>query len=283
MTACKKEKFNRSYLFRIRIILLLSIIMLAMLRSASYAESCPKGGEHDYSVKLVKQASNTEDGLRTYTCKKCGHSYDEVIQSFGHEWSGWSVKAAPECRKTGIEERHCVKCGEGEERRIESLGHDYRLTKEKTASCTENGYRHYECSRCGHSYEELTSDALGHDWGEWERAGDKNVRICRRDSNHRQEIPVGAEAGEHENDAVSAAEEKEALTVIRTDDAPEDGGASGGNSPEWTAANTAVAAGGAVILIALAAVMFTGYITPWLWVLGKRRRKREEMQRRVIT
>ena len=286
MTTCKKEKFKRIYASRIMIILLLSLTMLALLSATTYAESCPKGGEHDYSVKLVKQASNTEDGLRIYTCKKCGNSYDEVIQSFGHEWSEWSVKVAPECNKTGIKERHCVKCGESEERRIESLGHDYRLTKEQDASCTESGYRDYECGRCGHGYEKITSPALGHDWGEWEREGDKEVRVCGRNPNHRQERPVGDKSDEHGNDVADSREErdkeKEALIVGRTDDAPPNGSKSAGNSSEWTGANTAVAAGGAIILAALGAVLFTRYITPWLWVIGKRRKKREEMQRRVI-
>ena len=115
---------------------------------------------------------------------------------------------------------------------------------------------------------------------------DKEVRVCGRNPNHRQERPVGDKSDEHGNDVADSREErdkeKEALIVGRTDDAPPNGSKSAGNSSEWTGANTAVAAGGSIILAALGAVLFTRYITPWLWVIGKRRKKREEMQRRVI-
>ncbi|MBQ6623520.1 MAG: hypothetical protein IJH57_02760 [Mogibacterium sp.] len=290
MKAYKKCELKRAYAIRITAILMLCLAMTAVFSTVSYAASCPKGGEHDYSVKLVKQASNSEDGLRTYTCKKCGHSYDEVIENFGHEWSEWSVKVAPKCNKTGIEERHCLKCDSSEERRIDSLGHNYKLKNEKSANCTENGYRQYKCSRCGHSYEEITSDALGHDWGEWERDGDDEVRVCRRNPAHVEKRLAASETEneEDENKTEEIKEEKEekkpVTAVGSTDDTPtseSDGSRRG--SLEWTGANTIVAAGGSMILVGLGTMLFTAYISPWLWVLGKRRKKREEMQRRAYS
>lgn len=293
MTGCKRHELNTTVASKLAAILTLCLFLTAFLTAVAYAESCPKGGEHDYSVKLVKQASNTEDGLRTYTCKKCGRSYDEVIPSFGHEWSEWSVEVAPECNRTGIEERHCLKCDSSEKRMIESLGHDYRLKEEKSANCVEGGYRRYECSRCGHSYEEFTSTALGHEWGEWEREGDNEVRACKRNPSHVEKRTAAAEAVEEkekekeEKEPEKAEEKKEEqppLVIGDTDDTPPgDSDGSRWGSLEWTRANTAVAAGGGLILTGLGAMLFTGYITPWFWVLGKRRKKREEIQRRAYS
>jgi rubredoxin len=279
MTIRKGRIINKTFAIRTTTILILCLVLSTAFVLVSYAASCPKGGEHKYTVKLVKQASNTEDGLRTYTCKKCGHSYDEVIPNFGHEWSEWSIKTTPKCNRTGIEERHCLKCDAREERRIDSLGHKYKLEYENEASCTEVGYRHYKCSRCGHSYDESTSAALGHDWGEWEREGDNEVRVCKRDSNHTEKRAAPVETEEIEEE-----EEKPLPVASTTDDTPsaEHDGSKWG-SLEWTTANTVVAAGGSVILVGLGALLFTGYITPWLWVLGKRRKKREEMQRRAYS
>lgn len=40
---------------------------------------------HSYVEHITKQATCTEDGLKTFTCK-CGDSYTEVIQATGHDY-----------------------------------------------------------------------------------------------------------------------------------------------------------------------------------------------------
>ena len=56
----------------------------------SYAGSdCPQGGEHDYTVTIVKRATENTDGVRKYVCSKCGDTYTEAIPATGHKWSSW--------------------------------------------------------------------------------------------------------------------------------------------------------------------------------------------------
>ena len=49
---------------------------------------------------------------------------------------------------------------------IPALGHDYAAVVTEP-SCTEGGYTTHTCSRCGDSYVDDLTDALGHDWGDW--------------------------------------------------------------------------------------------------------------------
>ena len=49
--------------------------------------------------------------------------------------------------------------------RQEDGGHDYQVTDSKAATCTEDGFVTYTCSKCGDSYTE-TVKALGHDFEE---------------------------------------------------------------------------------------------------------------------
>ena len=50
------------------------------VEQAVKAESCT----HEYDYSVTHPASCTEDGLATYTCRLCGHSYTEVIPASGH-------------------------------------------------------------------------------------------------------------------------------------------------------------------------------------------------------
>ena len=80
--------------------------------------------KHDYKA-VVTAPTCTEGGYTTYTCSKCGDSYqsDET----------------------------------------EALGHEY-VTVVTSPTCTEAGYSIYTCSRCGDSYQGDETEALGHDY-----------------------------------------------------------------------------------------------------------------------
>ena len=253
-----ESKLNIGLLGRTMIILLICVVIIIASGIDVYADECSDGGEHEFEVELIKQASNTEDGLRKYTCKKCGYTYDEVIENFGHRWEEWHTVVAPTCESTGVEERHCANCTDFEQRSVA---------------------------------------ALDHDWGEWREEGGKEVRECKRDPSHREERaitvvqsteipedqdPVEEEPEEPVQEIVAEMEETEPElepekepVLIKEPETPD----RISWMDEWTPANTAVATGGGFIIVALGALMFTTYISPWLWVLAKRRKKREEVQR----
>jgi len=44
------------------------------------------------------------------------------------------------------------------------VGHNFQLSKVTGATCTENGYNEYKCSRCGETKQEVAFEAMGHNW-----------------------------------------------------------------------------------------------------------------------
>ncbi len=105
---------------------------------------------HSYTSRITTAATCASDGVRTYTCSGCSHSYTKTIPATGHSW----IAATCETAKT------CSTCGTTSG---SALGHDYELAMVTVASCTSNGMRQYYCSRCSDSYKE-TIPATGHDW-----------------------------------------------------------------------------------------------------------------------
>ncbi len=66
-----------------------------------------------------------------------------------HEYSEWKVIEEASCTTEGKRERECTKCGHVESEVINALGHDNKLIEGKEASCTESGIKdYYHCERC---------------------------------------------------------------------------------------------------------------------------------------
>ena len=114
----------------------------------------PIGCEHEYE-SVVTAPTCTEKGYTTYTCQLCGDTYvaDET-EALGHSFVDGS----------------CSICG-GKD--VDNCEHEYVKTA-VTASCTEQGGDKYTCSKCGHSYLENATEALGHNYvnGICDRCGD---------------------------------------------------------------------------------------------------------------
>ena len=110
---------------------------------------------HDYS-SVVQEPSCTEQGYTTYTCSRCGDSYqDDYQEALGHEFGEWIVTKAPGCTEDGEESRSCQRCGETETRVVEALGHNWDegvVTIQPTM--LQAGVRTFTCKRCGESYTE---------------------------------------------------------------------------------------------------------------------------------
>ena len=66
-----------------------------------------------------------------------------------HEYSEWKVIEEASCTTEGRRESECTKCGHVESEVINALGHDNKLIEGKEASCTESGIKdYYHCERC---------------------------------------------------------------------------------------------------------------------------------------
>ena len=100
--------------------------------------------------KVTKDATCTEDGVKTYTCTVpgCGETKTEVISATGHKFGEWKVTKTATCTEKGEETRECA-CGEKETREIAATGHKFGEWKvTKAATCTEKGEETRECA-CG--------------------------------------------------------------------------------------------------------------------------------------
>ena len=138
---------------------------------------------HLYQNEVTKEPTDKTDGIRTFTCSRCGDTYTEIIKATGtkHEHSYTeTVTKQPTCTEPG-EKTFTCSCGDKYTQSIEPLGHDlvngvcsrcgytipslpshthsYTVSK-TTATCTETGLTTYICS-CGDSYTE-SAPALGH-------------------------------------------------------------------------------------------------------------------------
>ena len=164
---------------------------------------------HTYNA-VETTATCTQGGFTTHTCTVCGDSYtSDETDALGHNFGEWSVTTDPTCTETGEETRTCSRCGETETQPVDAAGHTYNAVV-TTATCTEAGRTTYTCSVCGDTYTDDETDALGHDFGEWQvttdptctAAGEK-TRTCSRCSETETQ-PVEA-AGHTYNAVVTTA------------------------------------------------------------------------------
>lgn len=97
---------------------------------------------------ITKEATETEEGVKTYTCKTCGETKTEKIPATSHHWDQGTIT--------------------------------------KKATCTENGEKTYYCTDadCNKTYVE-TIPATGHKFGDWQTVTTQSVftggvqkRIC---------------------------------------------------------------------------------------------------------
>lgn len=104
---------------------------------------------HEWGSEITTQPSCTGEGVRTYTCSKCGSQYEEVVAALGHDYHG-QVTTNPTCTKDGVETFTCSRCGDHYDEPVDALGHTWDggvVTKDPTL--TELGEMTYTCTVCG--------------------------------------------------------------------------------------------------------------------------------------
>lgn len=61
-----------------------------------YTEAITATGKHDYVSKVTTEATCTKNGIKTYTCSKCNKSYTEKINA-SHSWIEATCTTAKHC------------------------------------------------------------------------------------------------------------------------------------------------------------------------------------------
>lgn len=128
-----------------------------------------EGHSHNYSPRILKDATCTEAGQMSYTCA-CGDYYVEPVAPLDHVPGDWVTVRETTTLATGLRQKSCSICGkvlqeetlpmlpapeeEKDAKKKEEDNHVHTYTYEVTeeATCTENGEKTYTCSICGSSY-----------------------------------------------------------------------------------------------------------------------------------
>ena len=168
-------------------------------------QEIPATGNHAYGDwVIVKEATCTEEGLRTQTCANCGDVKKEVLPKVDHTWNEGEVSKQPTCTEDGIKTFTCTVCGDTKTEVITATGHAWSDWEVKTpATCETEGLEERHCTNEGCTEVEFkVIPALGHDLKEeivkeptCGETGLKNVTCSRCDYKEENvEIPA---TGEH--------------------------------------------------------------------------------------
>ena len=100
--------------------------------------------------KVTKEPTETETGIKTYTCTLCGETKTETIPKLTHEHNYNAVVTAPTCTEKGYTTHTCA-CGDSYvDTYVDALGHAWDEGKvTKAATETESGVKTFTCTRCG--------------------------------------------------------------------------------------------------------------------------------------
>lgn len=83
----------------------------------------------------------------------------------GHTWDGGQVTAAATCGANGVRTYTCVRCGESKTESIPATGnHFYAATGTTAPTCSAQGFTRYACSGCGATQTGGYTAELGHVW-----------------------------------------------------------------------------------------------------------------------
>ena len=92
--------------------------------------------EHAYGYEVTTEPNCTDEGVKTFTCTLCGHSYTQSIAPLGHTEETVEGKA-PTCTEPGLSNgKKCSVCGE-------------TITAQNEINATGHSFVEGACSACG--------------------------------------------------------------------------------------------------------------------------------------
>ena len=118
---------------------------------------------------ITKEATETEEGIKTYTCKTCGETKTESIPVTSHHWDQGTITKKATCTENGEKTYHCTDadCDKTYVETIPATGHQHtEIKNKKEATCKEDGYSgDTYCKDCGQLISKgAIVKATGHSW-----------------------------------------------------------------------------------------------------------------------
>lgn len=118
---------------------------------------------------ITKETTETEEGVKTYTCKTCGETKTEKIPVTSHHWDQGTITKKATCTENGEKTYHCTDadCNKTYVETIPATGHQHTEIKDKkAATCEKDGYSgDTYCKDCGQLISKgAIVKATGHSW-----------------------------------------------------------------------------------------------------------------------
>ena len=118
---------------------------------------------------ITKEATETEEGVKTYTCKTCGETKTEKIPVTSHHLDQGTITKKATCTENGEKTYHCTDadCDKTYVETIPATGHQHTEVRDKKeVTCEEDGYTgDTYCKDCGQLISKgAVVRATGHSW-----------------------------------------------------------------------------------------------------------------------
>lgn len=145
----------------------------------TYCKDCGEKLETGYVIKklghtwdngvITKEATETEEGVKTYTCKTCGETKTESIPVTSHHWDQGTITKKATCTENGEKTYRCTDadCDKTYVETIPATGHQHTEVRDKKdATCEKDGYSgDTYCKDCGQLISKgAIVKATGHSW-----------------------------------------------------------------------------------------------------------------------
>ncbi|MBQ2446625.1 MAG: hypothetical protein II272_09330, partial [Oscillospiraceae bacterium] len=136
--------------------------------SATHTASCSCGysktESHSYSYKATKNPTTSATGTLTGTCSKCNGTTTVTLPKLNTTDYTKSTTTAPTCTANGTDKYTWKTTTYGTfsfNATVAKLGHNHTATV-TAPTCTAKGYTTHTCTRCGDTYTDTETAALGH-------------------------------------------------------------------------------------------------------------------------
>ena len=129
------------------------LVILASVLTCAVVCICflttPKACAHDYTSETTLQATCTDHGVQTNTCRLCDHTYLQTTDCLAHAYDEGVVNIEATCTATGNRTRRCTDCGAVRKEIIPMAAHTPgELTVTQEPNCVESGAIRSECTHC---------------------------------------------------------------------------------------------------------------------------------------
>lgn len=129
---------------------------------------------------ITKEATETEEGIKTYTCKTCGETKTEKIPVACHHWDQGTITKKATCTENGEKTYYCTDadCNKTYVETIPATGHSWDDGKvTEAATCKKEGIKTYTCKNCG----ETKTESIPKTEHQWDNGKVTKEATCKEE------------------------------------------------------------------------------------------------------